>query len=294
MKFKSENTKGILIAFLGALLLTPDTLFMRLSEMNVWTMLFWRGFQMGAILILMTLSIKEYRENFFLIFKKTGTLIVLIQASGSVFFTLGIVNSSVALILFCIATGPLFAAFFSLIILKEKLKRPTIYASIFSLIGIIIVVTDPSEVLNAPDGSVVFGTVCGLLTAISLGLYFVLLRANPKIPAFGTTGFGAIITGFVGLLFIDSLTLESKLTEEQYYNLDYTNKVCFCGLSCNTNAIKLLKENKSRIHWGYLSENVNALDLIESKLNQEEQSTEEIENEITEDMPKVKPDFSLL
>ena len=54
MKFKSENTKGILIAFLGALLLTPDTLFMRLSEMDVWTMLFWRGFQMGAILILMT------------------------------------------------------------------------------------------------------------------------------------------------------------------------------------------------------------------------------------------------
>ena len=121
MKFKSENAKGILIAFLGALLLTPDTLFMRLSEMDVWTMLFWRGFQMGAILILMTLSVNEYRENFFLIFKKTGALIVLIQASGSVFFTLGIVNSSVALILFCIATGPLFAAFFSLIILKEKL-----------------------------------------------------------------------------------------------------------------------------------------------------------------------------
>ncbi len=203
MKFKSENTKGVLIAFLGALLLTPDTLFMRLSEMDVWTMLFWRGFQMGTVLILMTLSIKEYRENFFLIFKKTGTLIVLIQAAGSVFFTLGIVNSSVALILFCIATGPLFASFFSLLILKETIKLPTIIASFFSLIGIILVVTDHNKVLNAPDGNIVFGTVCGLFTAISLGLYFVLLRANPKIPAFGTTGFGAIITGFIGLLFID-------------------------------------------------------------------------------------------
>jgi hypothetical protein len=73
----------------------------------------------------------------------------------------------------------------------------------------------------------------------------------------------------------EKVKLESKLTEEQYYNLDYTNKVCFCGLSSNSNAIKLLKENSSRIHWGYLSENVNALDLIESKLNQEEQSTED-------------------
>ena len=56
MKFKSENTKGILIAFLGALLLTPDTLFMRLSEMDIWTMLFWRGFQMGVILCLLYTS----------------------------------------------------------------------------------------------------------------------------------------------------------------------------------------------------------------------------------------------
>ena len=76
-------------------------------------------------------------------------------------------------------------------------------------------------------------------------------------------------------LIIEKLTLESKLTEEQYYNLDYTNKICFNGLSSNTNAIKLLKENRSRIHWGYLSENENALELIESKLTQEEQSTED-------------------
>ena len=73
----------------------------------------------------------------------------------------------------------------------------------------------------------------------------------------------------------EKLKLESKLTEEQYYNLDYTNKVCFCGLSSNINAIKLLKENTSRIHWGYLCENENAIELIESKLNQEEQSTED-------------------
>ena len=62
MKFKSENTKGILIAFLGALLLTPDTLFMRLSEMDVWTMLFWRGFQMGAILILNEMIDKSIKK----------------------------------------------------------------------------------------------------------------------------------------------------------------------------------------------------------------------------------------
>ena len=34
-------------------------------------------------------------------------------------------------------------------------------------------------------------------------LYFVLLRSKPKIPAFGTTGFGALLTGIFGLFFID-------------------------------------------------------------------------------------------
>jgi hypothetical protein len=49
-----ESRKGILIAFFGALLITPDTLFMRLSEMDVWSMLLWRGMQMGIVLICIT------------------------------------------------------------------------------------------------------------------------------------------------------------------------------------------------------------------------------------------------
>ena len=50
-----ETNKGILIAFVGALLITPDTLFMRLSLMDVWTMLFWRGIQMGIVLLSITI-----------------------------------------------------------------------------------------------------------------------------------------------------------------------------------------------------------------------------------------------
>ena len=52
---KLETKKGILIAFVGALLITPDTLFMRLSSMDVWTMLFWRGIEMGVVLLFITI-----------------------------------------------------------------------------------------------------------------------------------------------------------------------------------------------------------------------------------------------
>ena len=38
---------GVAPAGFGALAITPDTLFMRLSELDSWSMLVWRGLQDG-------------------------------------------------------------------------------------------------------------------------------------------------------------------------------------------------------------------------------------------------------
>ena len=85
---KKETNKGVLIAFVGALLITPDTLLMRLSLMDVWTMLFWRGVQMGIVLISITMCVKEYRKKFKLIFTKSGFYIILSQSIGGIFLLL--------------------------------------------------------------------------------------------------------------------------------------------------------------------------------------------------------------
>ena len=198
----NQSLKGILIALTGALLITPDTLFMRLSQMDVWSMLFWRGMQMGIVLVFVTLCIQNYRKNFNLIFSKTGIYIILSQGLGSVTFTYGIVISSVTLILLCIATSPLFAAFFSHYLLKEKINKSTVYASLFTIIGVSISVLDAHNAVNAPQGNYFVGLFCGLFTAAALGLNFVLLRSNPKIPAIGATGFGGLLVGLIGILFI--------------------------------------------------------------------------------------------
>ena len=42
-KPQSLNAMGLSLAIFGALLLTPDTLFMRLSELDGFSMLVWRG-----------------------------------------------------------------------------------------------------------------------------------------------------------------------------------------------------------------------------------------------------------
>ena len=45
----------------------------------------------------------------------------------------------------------------------------------------------------------------------------------------------------------DKIKEEQKLSEEEYTNLNYTNKIYWTQLSKNTNAIKLLKKNKNKI-----------------------------------------------
>ena len=199
----TQSTKGILIALIGALLLTPDTLFMRLSQMDIWTMLVWRGFQMGLVLIAITLCIQNYRKKFYLIFSTTGIYIILSQGLGSISFTYGIATSPVVLILLCVATTPLFSSFFSFFLLNEKIKKSTIYASLFTFIGISISLFDAQNVVNAPQENFLTGLFCGLFTAAALGLNFVFLRSKPEIPAIGATGFGGLLVGLIGILFVE-------------------------------------------------------------------------------------------
>ena len=194
--------KGIGIASIGALILSPDTLFMRWSEMDVWSMLAWRGIEMGVILVFFSSCFKIYRQNFKYVYSNVGLGIICSQIVSSFFFTYGVAETSVSLILFCLATSPIFASIFSIFILGEKTTNSTWITAFFALIGVGISVANGDDVLNAPQGSVLIGTICGVGASATLGLSLVLLRYKPKIPAMTVTGISALGNGFIGLLIV--------------------------------------------------------------------------------------------
>ena len=195
--------KGIGIASIGALILSPDTLFMRWSEMDVWSMLTWRGLEMGIILILFSSCFKIYRSNYKNIYSPVGLSIITSQIISSLLFTYGIAETSVSLILFCLATSPIFASLFSIFILGEKTNRATWITAFFALVGVGIAVLNGDDVINAPQGSVLIGTICGIGASATLGLSLVLLRFKPNVPAMTVTGVSALGNGFIGLLFVE-------------------------------------------------------------------------------------------
>jgi drug/metabolite transporter (DMT)-like permease len=87
-------------------------------------------------------------------------------------------------------------------ILGEKTSRATWITACFALIGVGVSVANGDDVLNAPEGSVLVGTLCGIGAAASLGLSLVLLRHKPNIPAMTVTGISALGNGIIGLLIV--------------------------------------------------------------------------------------------
>ena len=91
----------------GVLLLTPDTLFMRLSELEKWQLGGWRGVLMGATLFFIWFFKKMGHKSEFLNIFYSWTAIIVAMAVNSVSFTLGISETSVIVVLTALATMPL-------------------------------------------------------------------------------------------------------------------------------------------------------------------------------------------
>ena len=113
-----SRTKGYLIGVLGVLILSPDTLLIRLVDTSPWTFLTWRGGLMtiGMILVLSLSYRSKLLEKIHAV-GWLGLLIALIFAINTTFFQLSVQTTNVSNTLVIIATAPLFAAILSVIFL---------------------------------------------------------------------------------------------------------------------------------------------------------------------------------
>ncbi len=64
----SNQKKGSLLAFIAVVLITPDSLLIRLSSIETWGMLFYRGAIPFVVVLIGLLFF--YKKNFLKIFKK--------------------------------------------------------------------------------------------------------------------------------------------------------------------------------------------------------------------------------
>ena len=122
---RSQKTIGLTLAIFGALLLTPDTLFMRLSQLNGLNMLLWRGGLSGLAYFMIWLWMRSPRDMSN-IWTGNFAIIVACQIGNAALFSLAIAIAHVTVVLIGVATVPIFAAILSRLILGEALSSRTL------------------------------------------------------------------------------------------------------------------------------------------------------------------------
>ena len=198
----TNHLKGLLIAFLGVLMLTPDPVLVRLADADTFTILFWRGifFAIGVFVILFA----TYRKSTFKELKnigRPGIWIGLLSGIGGVTFIAAIQYTSIAKVLVIISTAPMVVAIISWAIINERPK-------LFTWISMVIIVTGIYIVMKGDTGTLnVMGSALAVISIIAGGYSFALTRKYSNVNMVPAMIVNALVVSCVGLAFSSSFYL---------------------------------------------------------------------------------------
>ena len=135
-----NQRKGMLLAFGGIMFITPDSLLIRLADINSWNLIFYRGF-----IPFLTILIGLVFVYKFSLFKKIldnglhGLAFILTFAITSIVFVISIENTNVANTLVMVALAPMLSAIISLIFLKENPDQKTWLAILITTFAVFFI-----------------------------------------------------------------------------------------------------------------------------------------------------------
>jgi drug/metabolite transporter (DMT)-like permease len=205
LKNLNSQQKGSLLAFIAVLFITPDSLFIRLSNIETWGMLFYRG----AIPFVVTLAglLFFYKNNFLkalFAIGYPGIFYILSFSICNITFIISIQNTNVANTLVMIAMAPMLSAILGGIFLKEIPDRKTWLAIIITFASVAYIFKDSMELGNF------YGDIFGLITAFGLACNAVLARFAKDRDLVPSAVIGKLCVALFALFFVESFALVEK------------------------------------------------------------------------------------
>lgn len=200
----NTQTKGLLITTLGVLLVVPDSLFVRLIDADAWTIAFWRQLLAGGLLMLL-LFLWQGAAPFRAVAAtgRYGAIYTVGVGASGLTFTLAVSLTSVANVVFIIASLPVFAAVFSRIYLSEPLRPRMVCTMLAVAAGLAVIAYGSSET----ERSSFAGDALALATSAMFAAALTAarkVRATSMVPAaaMGYVGCSALILPFAAPLSI--------------------------------------------------------------------------------------------
>lgn len=208
----SKSAQGLLWTFFGVIIISPDSLLIRLLNLTDYSLIFYRSFLPAITLLLFILwSYKRETVNVFLLIGIPGIAYAIFYAITHICFVYAIQYTSVANTLVIVAGAPIFAAFFSIFFLKEQ---PTFFTWI--IIGVAI-----ASMLTIGWGSYtttgIFGDFMALIVAITMGASGVVVRYFKNKDLVPACLLGCLLAGIYSLPF--EIEFNLNLTQIVYLSL---------------------------------------------------------------------------
>ena len=202
MKHLSSQHKGSLLAFIAVMLITPDSILIRLSNIETWGMLFYRG-AIPFVVVLVGL-IFFYKNNLFkalINIGYPGIFYVISFSICNITFIISIQNTNVANTLVMIAMAPMLSAILGSIFLKEVPDRKTWIAIIITLISVTYIFHDSIEMGNF------YGDLFGIITAFGLACNAVIARYAKNRDLVPSAVIGKLCVAVFAFFFVDTFAL---------------------------------------------------------------------------------------
>ena len=202
MKNLTDQQKGSLLAFTAVMFITPDSLFIRLSNIETWGLLFYRG-AIPFITVFIAL-LMVYKANFFKLFfsmGRPGIVYAVTFSITNITFLISIQNTNVANTLIMIAMAPMLSAVLGAIFLKENPDKKTWIAILITFLAAIYIFYDSIQLGN------ILGDIFGFVTALGLAIGAVVVRSAKEKNLVPAAMMGKLLVAVFALFFVKDFEL---------------------------------------------------------------------------------------
>ena len=205
MNSLTDQKKGSLMAFVAVMFITPDSLFIRLSNVETWSLVFYRGIIPFVLVFIGMLLI--YRLKFFNLLRSNGYYgfaYVLTFSVTNIAFVVSIQNTNVANTLIMIATAPMLSAILGSFFLKENPDKKTWVAIFITFFAALYIFYDSIKLGNF------FGDILGFVAAMGLAVGAVIIRSAKKLNLVPSAVVGKLIIALFAMLFVKDYSLNNN------------------------------------------------------------------------------------
>jgi len=199
------RNKGLLLSLIGVIILSPDSLLIRLVDLDDFSLIFYRSaLPIVTVFLFLLYYYKSAVFSSFILIGLPGVVYAILYAITHISFVYSIQHTAVANTLVLIAAAPIFAAIFSVFILKEIPNFFTWIIIFIALSGMIIIGW------GSYTSTGIFGDAMALIVAAGMGFSMVLVRFYKNKDLVPACLLGCVIAAFYALPFNVNFSLNNS------------------------------------------------------------------------------------